>query len=122
MAGSSKATLSLWMRETEAPRSGCRFPSLGSPLVRFAPRGVLEKSGDCLTCHRSAVRNWVRRQDPKNLRTAKYCLATVPSTDTVLLRFSFLWCRQISHDADRSPLPERRGNNARQAPNDREQA
>jgi len=22
----------------------------------------------------------------------------------------FLWCRRISHDADRSPLPERRGN------------
>src|SRR6267142_6117700 len=35
---------------------------------------------------------------------------TVPSTDAVLLRFS--WCRRISYDADRSPLPERRGNNA----------
>src|SRR6266851_7179138 len=34
----------------------------------------------------------------------------------------FLWCRRISHDADRSPLPERRGNNARQPTNDREQA
>ena len=22
----------------------------------------------------------------------------------------FLWCRRIGHDADRSPLPERRGN------------
>src|SRR6266478_5484161 len=26
--------------------------------------------------------------------------------------FRFLWCRRIGHDADRSPLPERRGNNA----------
>jgi hypothetical protein len=34
----------------------------------------------------------------------------------------FLWCRRISHDADRSPLPERRDNNARQPTNDREQA
>jgi hypothetical protein len=37
-----------------------------------------KKSGDSLTCHRSAVRNWVCRQDPKNLRTAKYCLAHRP--------------------------------------------
>jgi hypothetical protein len=45
----------------------------------------LEKSGDCVTCHRSAVRNWVRRQDPKNLRTA---------TDTVLFRFSLVSTNQ----------------------------
>jgi hypothetical protein len=34
----------------------------------------------------------------------------------------FLWCRGISHDTDRSPLPERRGNHAQQPTNDREQA
>src|SRR6266852_2121740 len=35
---------------------------------------------------------------------------TVPSTDTVLLPLSLVSTNR--HDADRSPLPERRGNNA----------
>jgi hypothetical protein len=45
---------------------------------------------------------------------------TVPSTDTVLLRISLVSTNR--HVADRSPLPERRGNNAQQPTNDREQA
>jgi hypothetical protein len=40
-------------------------------------------------------------------------------TDTVLLRF--FWCQRIGHDADRSPLSERRGNNAGHPTHDREQ-
>jgi hypothetical protein len=66
------------------------------PSQELLGRGppVLEKSGDCLSCHRSAVRNWVRRQDPKNLRTAKYCWPTVPSADTVVLRFSLVSTNQ----------------------------
>jgi hypothetical protein len=45
---------------------------------------------------------------------------TVPSTDTVLLRF--FWCRRIGMMPTDHPLPERRGNHARQPTNDREQA
>jgi hypothetical protein len=45
---------------------------------------------------------------------------TVPSTDTVVLRLSLVSTNR--HVADRSPLPERRGNNAQQPTNDREQA
>src|SRR6267154_1799351 len=45
---------------------------------------------------------------------------TVPSTDTVLLRLFLVSTNR--HDADRSPLQERRGNNAQQPTNDREQA
>jgi hypothetical protein len=45
---------------------------------------------------------------------------TVPSTDTVPLRLFLVSTNR--HDADRSPLPERRGNNARQPTNDRKQA
>jgi hypothetical protein len=56
-----------------------------------------------------------------NHGTAKYCLAHRPQALTPYFS-GFLWCRRIGHDADRSPLPERRGNNARQPTNDREQA
>jgi hypothetical protein len=45
----------------------------------------VQKSGDGLNCCRSAVRNWIRRQGAKNLRTA---------TDTVFLRFSLVSTNQ----------------------------
>jgi hypothetical protein len=45
---------------------------------------------------------------------------TVPGTDTVLLRLSLVSTNR--HAADRSPLPERRGNHAQQPTNGREQA
>jgi hypothetical protein len=52
---------------------------------------------------------------------ARNC-ATPPSQALTPYFSGSLWCRGISHDTDRSPLPERRGTHAQQPTNDREQA
>jgi hypothetical protein len=63
-------------------QAGCRRHV--TDITEFAGSSM-EKSGDCLNCYRSAVRNWVRRQDSKKLED---------STDPVLLRFSLVWTNQ----------------------------
>src|SRR5713226_6725529 len=85
------------------------FPDSGNGLLRYAVA--------CMT--RSQTKRRAARHEARRPRTTVWCdqistpaenqlRFTVPGTDTVLLRLSLVSTNR--HVADRSPLPERRGN------------
>jgi len=55
-------------------------------LGRGAP--VLERPGDCLTCHRSAVRNWGPSSRSQELEDSQVLFG--PPSHTLVLRFSLV--------------------------------